>query len=329
MIQAVELLLQERTPHDVAVALPGQRRYGSPRPTRLGAAAGAPPELPDEASPATLMLSNGRYAVMLTSAGSGFSRWRDLAVTAGARTQRGRLGQLRLPAGRAKRSGLVGGIPADRGRPDNYDVTFSEDRAEYPAGRRPGHATLEIMVSAEDNAEVRRVSIANGGRRAGDRHPYAEIVLATAAADSARLLEDVRRTEYLPEFGAIVATRRRRSPNRRYGPPISPWLKVSRSETSRSNRSRFIGRVHLGDAAAIRDGRHFERPWDGARSRLRAPPPHRDRARQDRARRLLDDPGVVACRTPRPRRQASGAQRVRRGRDLAWARRNCSSAIWA
>ena len=27
------------------------------------------------------MLSNGRYAVMLTAAGSGYSRWGDLAVT--------------------------------------------------------------------------------------------------------------------------------------------------------------------------------------------------------------------------------------------------------
>ncbi len=32
-------------------------------------------------TPRTQLLSNGRYAVMLTSAGSGYSRWRDIAVT--------------------------------------------------------------------------------------------------------------------------------------------------------------------------------------------------------------------------------------------------------
>ena len=29
----------------------------------------------------THLLSNGRYAVMLTAAGAGYSRWRDIAVT--------------------------------------------------------------------------------------------------------------------------------------------------------------------------------------------------------------------------------------------------------
>ena len=36
---------------------------------------------PHGATPATQLLSNGRYAVMLTAAGSGYSRWRDIAVT--------------------------------------------------------------------------------------------------------------------------------------------------------------------------------------------------------------------------------------------------------
>ena len=190
------------------------------------------------------MLSNGRYAVMLTSAGSGFSRWQDLAVTA-ARGDAGRLGQLRLPAGRAKRSGLVGGIPADRGQPDNYDVTFSEDRAEYVKQDDALVTTLEIMVSAEDNAEVRRVSIANGGRRTpGDRSDiYAEIVLATAAADSAPAFSKMFVEP--STFPNSERSSRRGAGDRRttrYGPPISPWLKVSRSETSRSNRSRPLHR---------------------------------------------------------------------------------------
>ena len=36
---------------------------------------------PWSATPATQLLSNGRYSVMLTAAGSGYSTWRDLAVT--------------------------------------------------------------------------------------------------------------------------------------------------------------------------------------------------------------------------------------------------------
>ncbi len=82
IIQATELLLQERTPRDVAVARPGRRRQSR----RPGSARSSPPAAGDlttahGATPATHLLSNGRYAVMLTAAGSGYSRWRDLAVT--------------------------------------------------------------------------------------------------------------------------------------------------------------------------------------------------------------------------------------------------------
>jgi cyclic beta-1,2-glucan synthetase len=38
-------------------------------------------ESPHQPVPRTHLLSNGRYAVMITAAGSGYSRWRDLAVT--------------------------------------------------------------------------------------------------------------------------------------------------------------------------------------------------------------------------------------------------------
>jgi cyclic beta-1,2-glucan synthetase len=36
---------------------------------------------PHQALPRTHLLSNGEYSVMLTVAGSGYSRWRDIAVT--------------------------------------------------------------------------------------------------------------------------------------------------------------------------------------------------------------------------------------------------------
>ena len=89
MVQATELLLQERTPRDVLVA--------RPRAEEVSAAAQVrelvPPVVrrfttPHGPIPRTHLLSNGRYAVMLTAAGSGYSRWRDIAVTDGARMSR-------------------------------------------------------------------------------------------------------------------------------------------------------------------------------------------------------------------------------------------------
>ena len=82
MIGATELLLQERTPRDVAVARPraeevktaaSVRELVSPMMRRF--------HTPHDLVPRTHVLSNGRYAVMITGAGSGYSRWRNLAVT--------------------------------------------------------------------------------------------------------------------------------------------------------------------------------------------------------------------------------------------------------
>src|SRR4029434_4989356 len=81
-VQATELLLQERTPRDVLVA--------RPRAEEVRAVANVrdlvPPILrrftsPHDPTPTVHLLSNGRYVVMMTAAGSGYSHWRNLAFT--------------------------------------------------------------------------------------------------------------------------------------------------------------------------------------------------------------------------------------------------------
>ena len=80
-VQATELLLQERTP----------RRCSSRTRPRIEETEGQVRPLvpivlrrfhsPHDVLPRTHLLSNGRYSVMITAAGSGYSRWKDLAVT--------------------------------------------------------------------------------------------------------------------------------------------------------------------------------------------------------------------------------------------------------
>ena len=109
--------------------------------------------------------------------------------------------------------------------PDGYAVIFDEDRAEIT--RRDGSltTTLDVIVSAEDDAEVRRVSITNSGSRTRDIEitSYAELVLAPQNADVAHpaFSKLFVVTEYLPDVGAILATRRkRRRATRKSGPRI-------------------------------------------------------------------------------------------------------------
>ena len=189
MVQATELLLQERTPRDVLVA--------RPRAEEVSAAAHVrelvPPVVrrftsPHEAVPRTHLLSNGRYGVMVTTAGSGYSRWRNIAVT------RWREDVTRDCWGsyiflRDVQTGRVwsAGYQPSGVEPDVYEVIFSEDRAEFT--RRDGALTtkLEVIVSPEDDAEVRRVSISNLGTRTREVQvtSYAELVIAPQATDEA------------------------------------------------------------------------------------------------------------------------------------------------
>jgi cyclic beta-1,2-glucan synthetase len=289
IIQATELLLQERTQRDVLVARPraeGVKTEGIVR------AITAPMirrfHSPHDLIPRTHLLSNGKYTVMLTAAGSGFSRWRDLAVTRWREDVTcdswGSYIFLRdLDSGKVWSAGYQpSGVEADR-----YEVEFSEDRAEIV--RRDGTltTTLAVTVSPEDDAEVRRVSISNLGNRAREIEltSYAELVLARDAADAAHpaFSKMFVHTEFDAQIGALLATRRLRSPTDR--PVWAAHLAVVEGESVgdvqfETDRARFLGRGRdPRDAISVSDGRPLSDtvgtvldPIFSLRRRIRIPP---------------------------------------------------------
>ena len=251
IIKASELLLQERMPRDVASARPWAAEVKSTASARdVEPSGGRRFDSPHQATPATHLLSNGRFATMLTSAGSGYSRWGDLALT------RWREDATCDDFGsylfiKDVRSGVAwsAGFQPSGVEPDAYAVVFNEDRAEVT--RRDGTltTTLEVLVSGEDDAEVRRVSITNSGSRTRDIEitSYAELVLGPQSADIAHpaFSKLFIETEYRPDVGAILATRRRRSPTE---PEIwAAHLSVVDGEAVgapefETDRARFVGR---------------------------------------------------------------------------------------
>jgi cyclic beta-1,2-glucan synthetase len=218
IVQATELLLQERVPREVTATPPSISETRSAAKIREIEGPGAwRTASPWSATPATQLLSNGRYSVMLTAAGSGYSSWRDQAVTRWREDATcddwGSYVLLRDVASGEIWSATYQPIGAE---PDAYDVTFNEDRAQFV--RRDGEltTTLEVLVSAEDDAEVRRVTISNLGDQPREIEitSYAELALALQAADVthpafSKLFVE---TEHLARLGAILATRRRRGP---------------------------------------------------------------------------------------------------------------------
>ena len=148
--------------------------------------------------------------------------------------------------------------------------------------------TLEVAVSPEDDAEVRRVSISNLGNRAREIEltSYAEIVLAPHAADAAHpaFSKLFVQTEFVADVGALLATRRRRSPGDARGLGGASRRRRRRSRRAMCN-SRPIARAFSGAGATIRtpiaviDGRPLSNtvgavldPIFSLRRRVRVPP---------------------------------------------------------
>ena len=54
-----------------------------------------------------------------------------------------------------------------RSKPNAYQIAFSEDKADFRRTDSGISTRMEIVVSAEDNAEVRRISLTNNSRGPG------------------------------------------------------------------------------------------------------------------------------------------------------------------
>ena len=217
MVQAAELLLQERTPRAVAVARPrGEEVREAAHVRDLVPATLRRFESPHDITPRTHLLSNGRYTVMVTAAGSGFSRWGDLAVTRWREdTTRDCWGTFLYLRDAETGDVWSAGFQPSGTEADAYEVVYAEDRAKIMQRHRSLSIALEIVVSPEDDAELRRLTVTNleNHDREIDVTSYAEVVLAPQGADEAHpaFSNLFVETEFVPRLGTLLATRRPRS----------------------------------------------------------------------------------------------------------------------
>ena len=251
-IQATLLLLQERVPR-VGAFLPHAADMGSElvvsdvNETRLRVF-----NTPDTERPAVQMLSNGRYHVMVTAAGGGYTRFREMAVT------RWREDSTRDPWGSFcyLRDVASGDYWSAAGQPtgvavDQYEAIFSDAKAEF-RGRRNGYEThMEIAVSPEDEIELRRLKISHRGRgrRIIEITTYAEVVLAESIADEMHpaFSNLFVQSELVRPKQALLCTRRARAE----GDP-TPWMfhlmAVHGADVTdisyETDRAMFLGRGH-------------------------------------------------------------------------------------
>ena len=251
MLRAAILLLQERVPTAVAPVYPHATEASA---TRLasGEETGSMRVFTDPSSAAVEahLLGSGRYHVAVSSAGGGYSRWRDLAVTRwredATRDSYGTFCYLRdLESGAVWSNTYHPTATKTKG----YEAIFTQSRAEFRRIDDELETYTQISVSPEDDIELRRITLTNRGElpRTIEITSYAEVVLAAQAQDEAHAAFSnlFVQTELVAGRQAIYATRRPRSAEER-----PPWMThmmavrgVSIGDASyETDRMRFIGR---------------------------------------------------------------------------------------
>ena len=205
---------------------------------------------PDPRTPEVQLLSNGRYHVMITSAGGGYSRWNDVAVTRWREdTTRDHWGSFCYVRDIRNDAFWSTAYQPTLTPPTHYEVIFSEGRAEFRRSDRDIDMHTEIVVSPEDDIELRRTKITNRSRttRTLEITSYGEVVLAPAAADAMHpaFSNLFVQTEIDMQRGAILCTRRPRSVNESV-----PWMfhlmavhgAEAEAASYETDRMQFLGR---------------------------------------------------------------------------------------
>jgi cyclic beta-1,2-glucan synthetase len=262
LFQATLLLLQERIPRTTLL----HANAGELADFRV---AGHTPALPvrvmtspDTGVPQVQLLSNGRYHVMVTNAGGGSSRWKELAVTRWREDSTAdNWGSFCYLRDSDTGQFWSTAHQPTRKQADHYEAIFSEGRAEFRRTDFDLQTHTEIVISPEDDVEIRRVHITNRSRnaRAIDVTSYSEIVLAPAAADSLHpAFSNLFVQTEIVARRAIVCTRRPRSIQEQM-----PWMlhlmtvhgAVPTHISFETDRMQFVGR-----GASVESPRALTRP---------------------------------------------------------------------
>lgn len=248
--QSARLLLQEKVPD--AIELYSPRRHfesqeGMLQPVHYDTRkfTGV-----DSLIPEVQLLSNSDYHLMITQAGGGYSRWKDLALTRWRSDATCDNWGSFCYISDTKTGELWSNTWQPIGEPVSaYSAVFTDAGAEFK--RKEGTLSIktQIVISPEDDIELRRITLQHHGRqpRMIELTTYAEVVLASMASDLAHpaFSNLFIQTELVPTQEAILCHRRPRAPDEQ-----SPWLfhmvvvhdQSEKKASFETDRAKFLGR---------------------------------------------------------------------------------------
>ncbi len=205
---------------------------------------------PHTAIPEVQLLSNGRFHSMLTNSGGGYSRWKNILLTRWREDATcDNWGTFCYIRDLDSNNFWSAAYQPTLNEGNNYEAVFSQGRAEFRRKDNNIETHTEVVVSPEDDVELRRIHINNRSRKRRfiEITSYAEVVLASAAGDEAHpaFSNLFVQTEINEQRHAILCTRRPRS-----GDEVNPYLfhlmKAHGAEiqqvTYETDRAEFIGR---------------------------------------------------------------------------------------
>jgi cyclic beta-1,2-glucan synthetase len=179
---------------------------------------------PNTRLPEIQLLSNGHYHAMISNAGSGYSRWKNMAVTRwredGTKDDRGIFCYIRDSATGKFWSNTY---QPTLHPPKTYEAVFSQGHVEFRRSDFGIDTKTEIVISPEDDVELRRIRITNktASVKILELTSYAEVVMASQASDEAHpaFSNLFVQTQIVPEHNTVFCTRRPRSEEER-----PPWM---------------------------------------------------------------------------------------------------------
>ncbi|MEP7268462.1 MAG: glucoamylase family protein [Saprospiraceae bacterium] len=252
-LKSAMLLLQERIPRVTTFYSPGLHAGDTSIVSESNASIRVL-NTPNTPIPEIQLLSNGRYHVMVTNAGGGYTRWKNLAITRWREdTTLDNWGNFCYIRDLENNYYWSCAFQPSLKEGQNYEAVFSQGRAEFRRRDMSLETHTEIVVSPEDDIELKRIHITNLSRkkRKLEITSYAEIALAVQAADEMHpaFSNLFVQTTINEQKRAIMCTRRPRSVQE-----DTPWMfhlmKVHDHDSDivdisyETDREKFIGRCN-------------------------------------------------------------------------------------
>ena len=251
VLRAAGLLLQERVPRATSPMFPHAREASATRLKSTEETGGMRVITdPNNATVDAHLLSNGRYHVVVTSAGGGYSRWKGIAITRWREDATcDNYGSFCYIRDTQSGTTWSNSWQPTKQTAKKYEAIFTQSRVEFRRVDEQIETHTQISVSPEDDIELRRVTFTNRSETARTLEvtSYAEVVLAPQAQDTSHpaFSNLFVQTEIDHKHQAIYCTRRPRSAEDR--PPWMLHMMTVRgdcvSEPSyETDRMRFVGR---------------------------------------------------------------------------------------